>query len=1064
VAGAAVPIVRPIRGHVSDLPRRTQATIGQIGTGATVSLIDTGTNNTVATTLTDASGNFILTFATSFRPVPGRVYYLEAVKGLLSGGQANMAGVDAARIRTLIQYQNGWISLTSASPDSPLNIGQTTTAVSVIASLRSAFNPVNYAQLIGSVSGTTFTPAGGIAASEFNQVNALVQTALTVDIDPVYYVLYDQGSGNYVAQPRGLLVSSINPASGSFGATITITGSGFGASPSVRFNGLLGVATTINGPQTQITTRVPAGATSGPLTIQIGTLIFGPANFAVVNWDGHNCFDAANNLYLSGNGDGSIYQLTPAGSLSLFVRDPSLNKPNGLCLDSAGNLYVANQVNNVITKITPQKVLSTYASGGGLSTPAGVCLDASGSLYVANSGANTILKVPPGGGTPTFFANVSGNPDKLAIAPDGSLWVCPYNGNYVYRVSSSGVVTQASNVNFSGGLQGIAFDSGGNAYVADRGGNRVARIASTGDVSTFATVSNPPGGLAMRTDGVLYVASSWGWIEAFAPNGGPNGGLFQAVTSYGHRGSSIKVDNNRNLLMTAGFGDGANTQSVYRAPWNAASASYGLFAPLANGLPNPSAVTVDSANNVYVGDWADGVYRINAGGGSPYKYLTGFQQVAGLTFDGNGKLYVSATQGGNNGVYRFNGSTQEKAYGFYNSGGNNLRDICADSSGNFYIADARFGRILRFTPNGDLSAYQTGFNDPEGVTVGPDGSVYVAEYGNNRIQRIDKNTLAVTTWASGTPNPEGIAFDATGSLYVSNQDGSNQVQRVPPGGGTPIVYATNIPGPWGMTVDTSGNLYVASDTNGSVFRVPAGSTPPFNASGATFGTGVAPNDVAPRRLVYKASVNQVFLTADSTSRLFAIPPAGGNWLQVYSGNFWTGGLCLGTDGNFYAADSGGWPGIYRITYPAYAGSVVAEQPVGPGQLAIDPTNRYLYVAEYDFDNVLRIDTQTDTFHVMTGYQGTPIRGIAFNPVDQRLYFQPDGGLTQVFTNLTTGTFAAYSGGNNGGREITFDSAGNLYGATWDGANNASVGVVSRIPSGGGAAAPLPGVWINVPVF
>src|SRR5690606_19480262 len=49
--------------------------------GATVSLIDSITGHTAATTVTDANGEFIMRFEEGFAPIDDRAYYLDAVKG-----------------------------------------------------------------------------------------------------------------------------------------------------------------------------------------------------------------------------------------------------------------------------------------------------------------------------------------------------------------------------------------------------------------------------------------------------------------------------------------------------------------------------------------------------------------------------------------------------------------------------------------------------------------------------------------------------------------------------------------------------------------------------------------------------------------------------------------------------------------------------------------------------------------------------------------------------------------------------------------------------------------------
>ena len=64
----------------------------------------------------------------------------------------------------------------------------------------------------------------------------------------------------------GPVVSTVSPASGSAGTSVTITGSGFTGATAVTFNGIIATSFTVNS-STQITAIAPAGAGSGPIGI-----------------------------------------------------------------------------------------------------------------------------------------------------------------------------------------------------------------------------------------------------------------------------------------------------------------------------------------------------------------------------------------------------------------------------------------------------------------------------------------------------------------------------------------------------------------------------------------------------------------------------------------------------------------------------------------------------------------------------------------------------------------------------------------------------------------------------
>ncbi len=167
------------------------------------------------------------------------------------------------------------------------------------------------------------------------------------------------------------------------------------------------------------------------------------------------------------------------------------------------------------------------------------------------------------------------------------------------------------------------------------------------------------------------------------------------------------------------------------------------------------------------------------------------------------------------------------------------RDVATAPDGSAYVADSRNHRILHFSASGELlqgwgtfadaSAGQAPggtFNEPWGVAVGPDGSVYVADTWNHRIQKFSATGEFITMWGAfgqgESPTsfwgPRGVAVDSKGHVFVS--DTGNKRIVVFDGNGN---YITQIGGagfdigqfdePVGVAVDKAGNLYVADTWN-----------------------------------------------------------------------------------------------------------------------------------------------------------------------------------------------------------------------------------------------------------
>lgn len=291
--------------------RQVSATMGEIGTKATVSLIEARTGNTLATALTDANGSFVLSFDRSFRPGAGP-YFLEAVKGLSVGGAPNRAGAPLARIRTLASFQNGWTTLTGAG----VTISSSTTTISALSSLNRLSDAENLA-LINSVAvgqavtaagitmGDTYNPPGSLAATTSVAMSRdavhrgwlLVNQALLADADPIGSLmlrpdgtpsstssLSTDGFGSQEGLAWGTDGWALDPTgvSGAVGATVTLAGLGLPRSTgpiSIKTgNGLACTVTAASTDGTWVRFTVPAGAATGPLAVTYGPW----ANHAVI--------------------------------------------------------------------------------------------------------------------------------------------------------------------------------------------------------------------------------------------------------------------------------------------------------------------------------------------------------------------------------------------------------------------------------------------------------------------------------------------------------------------------------------------------------------------------------------------------------------------------------------------------------------------------------------------------------------------------------------------------------------------------------------------------------------
>jgi len=461
-------------------------------------------------------------------------------------------------------------------------------------------------------------------------------------------------------------------------------------------------------------------------------------------------------------------------------------------------------------------------------------------------------------------------PQGLTVDTNGNVYVADSNNYLVRKMTPLGVVTTLAGLAYYSGSAdgtnsaarfysptGVAPNTNGSLYVSDRDNNTIRQMTPMGTnwvVTTSAGQAGgsgsvdgtgssarfkQPSGVAVDTNGNLYVADSDNHtIRAVTPAG--------AVTTLA------------GLAGVPGTNDGTGSAAQFNQPFG---------------------VAVDSASNLYVGDYNNHTIRKMTPVGTNWMVST----LAGLAG-------VSGTNDGTGNTARF-----------FNPSG-----VAMDAAGNVYVADYSNHTIRQVTPAGMVTtlaglagsfgaANGTGssarFYHPSGVAVDSATNVYVADSGYYIIRCVTPAGVVTTPAglagnsgsADGTGNsarfyyPYGVATDTNGNVYVADY-ANNTIRKMTPVGTNWMVNtlaglagnnnsgsadgtgsAARFNSPYGVAVDSAGNVYVADEGNNEIRKgFPAISAPVIVTGSLAFsGTQFSFNLTGPagQTVVVEASID-----------------------------------------------------------------------------------------------------------------------------------------------------------------------------------------------------------------
>jgi len=503
-----------------------------------------------------------------------------------------------------------------------------------------------------------------------------------------------------------------------------------------------------------------------------------------------------------------------------------LRFPEAVAVDTQGNVYVADQLSYVVQKFTADGAFVTewgsYGGGHDQFGPiGGLATDAAGDVYVVDSSHDRIEKFDS-------------------------------NGNFIRdwgrRGSELGEFDFGSSEDPSQPPGGGIAVSGNYVFVADSGNNRIERFnLEGGEAMEWGSKGSGPGefsyprGVAANASEVIVSDDDNHRIEKFGPNGEFQGEAGSEGTGPGQFGFpyGVALDAAGNVYVA----DDINDRIVKLNPELGFIQAWGGFGSKLGQLAFPRALASDPAGDTYVADTAnDRVEVFNPDG--DFLHTLGESALGpgvltlpqGLASEPTGGLLVSDTIG--NRIERFAPGTDAfieswTAAGKRSPGFNRPAGIAVDPRGSVYVADPGYERLDRLWGEGTFLSELGGPADlggaqlagAESVAVAPStGTVYVADKNHNRILIYSRQGSLIAKWGAEEGNgasgdgpgqfnhPAAVAVEASGNVYVADS-GNNRIVKLSASG--------TVLGEWGSRGSSDGRFNdptgVAVDGAGNVY-------------------------------------------------------------------------------------------------------------------------------------------------------------------------------------------------------------------------------------------------------
>jgi uncharacterized protein (TIGR03437 family) len=273
------------------------------------------------------------------------------------------------------------------------------------------------------------------------------------------------------------------------------------------------------------------------------------------------------------------------------------------------------------------------------------------------------------------------------------------------------------------------------------------------------------------------------------------------------------------LLLAAGAGTAQQYTISTVAGIGTVEGYYGNFGPATQApLDFPFKVSVDSKGDLFIADYYTYVVRQVAGG------------------------MISTIAGDSTPGFQGDGGPGTQAEISF------VHGLASDSKNNLYIADttnarvrmvdASTGNISTFAGNGTSGytgdgskAVNASLNSPAGLVADKAGNIYISDYGNSTVRKVDTSGNITTVAGTGTwgysgdggpankaalAHPVALAIDTAGNIYIADP-GNTNIREMTTDGNIHTI-ASNLDAE-SIAVDTAGSIYYPNYKNSTIQKI-----------------------------------------------------------------------------------------------------------------------------------------------------------------------------------------------------------------------------------------------------